>query len=928
VSSFRLEQLERRVQVLEGELRDLRAIFAPEVVAPEPSIPSPVAAPPRVGRDEPAVRPAPPPPRRPLEPLPAPEPPRRLLPELSFSDLLGAKTLAITGGIVTLLGIVFFFILAVNRGWIGPVGRVAMGAAAAGALYGAGLWLRRRYGLTHSSLAAVAAGLAGGYAVLLAATSLYHFVDKPAALVLAAGIAALAVVTALRWNSEIVAGIGLLGATLAPPAIAIQGGLSVVGTWFVAVMLVGGAAVAAWRRWHTLLVVESVAGLLQVLALVLRPEYRGQSPAEVVALAAVFAAIAIGTGIAVQLRDRTPALGGLVTSYLFAGAAFAVLSVVRLFGTSESRGVALLVVAGALGLMAAACSRRERERDLSALLAAIGLIVGGIAFGELLSGSPLAYAWAGEAAVLAWLARRVRDIRYQLWALVYLVAALLHVLLVDVPASHLFEDVETSADAALAVVAVGAAAAAIGAFAARRRIVLEPRAGLFGRIAPIFEQLGACQRPLRTGAYRLAALASVYALSLGVLAAVPSFDWGHMAMYGLWAAVGLSILAAGLLRGSQQFRYAGVAALGITVVVAFVHGERSLAPDARAATFLVIGAAVLAAAMLDQLVTRRRSLGPVAFGFVLAGLGLGLAAVLAALDATDQGFGFLGLALAYGVLAATVFAIRGERDFATLLWSTSLVLAHGASERLLPGTFHVLTLALAAVTLGWMASRLREPRFLIAAAVSLVVGVATVLFRLAPPTHLFHAQAHPGNGSLAALLVAGAAACVAALAGRRAGRARVVGWWVAGVLAVYGLSLLVLELFQLAFPDSSVQTDFQRGHTAVSAFWGLVGLAALYFGLTRVRGLRVAGFALFAVSLVKIFVYDLPSLSSVTRALSFLAVGAVLLLGGFFFQRLASRQPAPPARTGGRGRPRFTVTPELVVAAVAAAALIVWFGTS
>ncbi|HEX3453058.1 MAG TPA: DUF2339 domain-containing protein [Gaiellaceae bacterium] len=759
------------------------------------------------------------------------------------------------------------------------------------------------------------------------AASLYHFVDKPVALVLAAGIAALAVATALRWNSEIVAGVGLLGATLAPLAIAIQGGLSVVGTWFVAFMLVGAAAVAVWRRWHTLLVVESAAGLVQVLALVLQPEYRGQSPAEIVALAAVFAAIAVGTGIAVQLRGRTPALGGLVTSYLFVGAALAVLSAARLYGSSESRGVALIAVACAFGVAAAVCFRYERERDLSALLGAIGLMVGGIAFGELLSGSPLAYAWAGEAAVLAWLARRVKEIRYQLWALVYLVAALLHVLLVDVPASHLFEHVETSAGAALAMVAVGAAAVAIGAAAARRPIVLEPRAGLFGRIGPIFEELAACQRPLRIGAYWLAGLASVYAFSLGVLAPVPSFDWGHFAMYGMWAAVGLGLLVAGLLREALQFRVAGVAALGTTVVVAFVHGERSLAPDARSATFLVVGAAVLAAAMLDQLVTRRRSLGPVAFAFVLAGLGLGLAAV-AALGARDQGFGFLGLALVYGVLAAAVFRIPAQRDFSTLLWSTSLVLAYGASERLLPGTLHALTLALAAVTLAWMASRLREPRFLVAAAVSLVVGVATVLFRLAPPTHLFHAQAHPGSGALAALFVAGAAACVAVLAGRRAGRGRVAGWWVAGVLAVYGLSLLVLELFQRAFPGSSVQTDFQRGHTAVSACWGLVGLAALYFGLTRVRGLRIAGFALFAVSLVKIFVYDLPSLSSVTRALSFLAVGAVLLLGGFFFQRLASRQPAPPARTGGVGRPRFAVTPELVVGAVTAAALIVWFGTS
>ena len=42
------------------------------------------------------------------------------------------------------------------------------------------------------------------------------------------------------------------------------------------------------------------------------------------------------------------------------------------------------------------------------------------------------------------------------------------------------------------------------------------------------------------------------------------------------------------------------------------------------------------------------------------------------------------------------------------------------------------------------------------------------------------------------------------------------------------------------------------------------------------------------VSLAKIFLYDLANLSSVTRALSFLAVGAVLLLAGFFYQRLTA----------------------------------------
>jgi uncharacterized membrane protein len=47
-----------------------------------------------------------------------------------------------------------------------------------------------------------------------------------------------------------------------------------------------------------------------------------------------------------------------------------------------------------------------------------------------------------------------------------------------------------------------------------------------------------------------------------------------------------------------------------------------------------------------------------------------------------------------------------------------------------------------------------------------------------------------------------------------------------------------------------------------------------------------AGLALFGVALAKLFLYDLSTLSSITRAFSFLAVGAVLLTAAFFSERL------------------------------------------
>src|SRR4051794_9911848 len=75
------------------------------------------------------------PPAAPVMPPAAPPREFRLPPEhepFDLSRLLGARTLALTGGIVSLLGIVFFFALAVQRGWIGPVARVSLGAAASG----------------------------------------------------------------------------------------------------------------------------------------------------------------------------------------------------------------------------------------------------------------------------------------------------------------------------------------------------------------------------------------------------------------------------------------------------------------------------------------------------------------------------------------------------------------------------------------------------------------------------------------------------------------------------------------------------------------------------------------------------------------------------------------------------------------------------
>ena len=294
----RVDDLERRLEGIQGELHEVRALVrAARIAAPEPEpeptptpwaepvVPPPSPVPPapeewwqdergrwrRGPRPEPVAEPAlaraaalPPPAASAEHPMWDRE---LRLPDIA--DLLGAKALAWTGGVVTLLGVVFFFVLAVNRGWIGPGMRVGLGAAASLVVFAAGFVLQRRYGALYSALAAVGAGIAGGYATLLAATALYDMLPTWGALLAASGIAGLGLAVSLLWSSEIVAGLGLVGAMAVPAFLVLQGGLTTTGTAFVAVVFAAAAVTAAREEWPALLVVSVAVSVAQAGALVL-----------------------------------------------------------------------------------------------------------------------------------------------------------------------------------------------------------------------------------------------------------------------------------------------------------------------------------------------------------------------------------------------------------------------------------------------------------------------------------------------------------------------------------------------------------------------------------------------------------------------------------------------------------------------------------
>ena len=257
---------------------------------------------------------------------------------------------------------------------------------------------------------------------------------------------------------------------------------------------------------------------------------------------------------------------------------------------------------------------------------------------------------------------------------------------------------------------------------------------------------------------------------------------------------------------------------------------------------------------------------------VVAATTSALLAAAAALELyNNQQEGAALLALAIGYAAIGVALLRRRRDFASVLGLLALGLAIPASIELLNGTMLVLAWAAAAAVLVVLARF--EERLEWAALSFFGLALVHTLVMEAQPSDLFVAQRQPGSGVPAVLLVIAAGVELAVPEHPAA-----LGLHLAavGALGLYAASLAILQLAE-SLGSASVETIVPaRPHGRQLALGPCRPGAPLRRVSSRgsARAASIAGFVLFGLSLVKLFVYDLAFLSSIARAFSFLAVGA------------------------------------------------------
>lgn len=296
---------------------------------------------------------------------------------------------------------------------------------------------------------------------------------------------------------------------------------------------------------------------------------------------------------------------------------------------------------------------------------------------------------------------------------------------------------------------------------------------------------------------------------------------------------------------------------------------------------------------------RRSKLAKIDERLLSVGLGahVGLTLLRALIEAPPHQLG-LGLPQLDGIVAVAALA-SGCIASAQLLgearrWPTVALNALGLAAvayltaQTLTGPALVVAWALEACALSQLARHTDEVAgygalaFLGLAAIHAVIIEAPASSLLTGAPSLSDAAIALGAISAAALAIARGEFPVSQL--RYGLRASAAGWM------LYLGSVAIITVFQ---PTGALDTGLldlslrQEGQALLSASWGLLGLGGLILGLRMNRTVvRNAALGLLLVTVGKVFLYDLSTLTSIYRVASFIVLGLLLLAGAFFYQRM------------------------------------------
>jgi uncharacterized membrane protein len=759
----------------------------------------------------------------------------------------GGNTIVRVGLVILFVGLAFLLKYASDHQMLPDELKVAGVAAGGIALLFIGWRLRdKRRGYALSLLGA---GVAVLYLTILGAMRLYSLVPPVVAFFLLAAIAVFAAVLAITQDALALAVIGAGGGFLAPILVSTGQGSHVTLFSYYLVLNAGIVLVAWFKAWRVLNVVGFLFTFFIGLAWGLRsyrPDYFASVEAFLVAFFLLYVAIAL-----MFARREVAALRSYVDGTIVFGTPLAAFGLQAGLTRDIEYGLAFssLALAAFYVFLAAVLFRVRREswRMLTESFLAMGVVFATLAIPLALDARWTSAAWALEGAAIYWIGIRQRRGLARAFALFLELAA---------GAAFIHAYPRMSADIPLAdAVFIGAMLVALAGLWTHRMIA---KAG---------DVVGEGERQLSPFAF-LWGLAWLLFAGVHEIDAFVAARLQPAASVAFFTAIAAAFAFLHVKRGWREGAWPFRALLPVLVAVA---AWSALEQDHPLANF---GWLAWPFAFVAHTVMLRR-LGP---------------------EQPTSGFSILHVG------AYLLLAVLGAWE---MNWAAAEVTAHGTAWSV------AAVLVVPAALVYWASSARWDERWPIdpfgeayrnggALALVILMGLWTLYVnatcdgRSDPLPYLPLLNAVDLGHALVALAGASLWLCARRTGLRRPALfhgppARVV---VAALAFVWINAILLRTIHHWAGVPYALDTMMRSVlvQTALSVFWTLLALALMVFATRRgARGLWMVGAALMGVVVVKLFLVDLSNIGGIERIVSFIGVGVLMLVIGYF-------SPVPPHR--------------------------------
>lgn len=825
------------------------------------------------------------------------------LPKLDLESRIGGRWLNRIGVVAVAIGVAFFLKYAFDNEWIGKGGQVGLSALIGVAGLAGGELLRRR-GYRYYAHGITGGGIMILYSTIYAAFAAYQLIDSTVAFVLMIATTAAAVLLAARHDALPIAVLSLLGGFLTPILIS-TGSANETGLFtYIALLDAGVLALARIKRWRSLHYMAFVGTVLMVCAFIFQyyPAVLREVPRTLQFLTLFFVIFA-----ALPFVNRTPedalrrgldVLLQFANSFFYFALGYALLTE----GYDHLLGSFAALVTGLhLALFFIAARFPKRDVLLSHTYLGLGFTALMMAVAIQFDQQVVTILWATLGAVLSWIGLRSNEWVTRRAGLVFLIVAAVHWLTIDVP------EVSSAVGAGAGFMPLlNRRAASCAAIVAACAVAL----WLYKRYA---DTVAKVERERVSGALLVAANAFVVlllsvdindyfeALELRYFQRLAPaareaftsarFDLNKLAaLVAVWSVYGAALVACGVRFKQLVLRVGGFALIALAVFASFLL-PNALMSVAGLPPFLnpsFAAYALLVAALWFASFVYTRNPGALREGeqevvltlVVVAGNVLALAAL--------------------SLEAYHFFAGRADEAMSDSRW----LIQQAALSAV--WTLYACGLVLVGFRRGKSLLRWMGLGLLAAAIIKSFVLHVPVLYSSPEDAPLFVTRLFASFWLPVAVLW-----IVASLYTRRAAvlsddeREVVTAATVVGnILAIITLSLEALNFFAARGADANALANGVSGITrdarlaqqvALSVVWTLYASGLLVVGFVRGKLLlRWMGLGLLGLTIFKVFLLDMSSLDRAFRIISFIVLGAILLVVSFLYQRRGRNESAAP----------------------------------